>query len=323
LPNPGQPTIAPGATGDVVRRMQRGLRRTPDLGLAVDGVFGPITETAVKEFQEGAGLVVDGIVGPATWAALPDGSPMPTLKDGSTGDVVRSLQRLLTNGASGQWNTTPGAVDGIFGPNTKASVKAFQTWGGVTADGVVGDQTWAVSLHAPSATLETAVGLQYVVGDIDLTFTMQAQQQSNWCWAAVSTSISHFYDSTSSWTQCDVANTQLGRTDCCGAGASGACNVYGYLDQGLQEVGHFDHLQNGTVTFQVLRNEIIASRPLGIRVAWSGGGAHFIAAIGAEEGDLVLVGDPGSGANSLVDYATLETSYNGSGAWTHSYFTKA
>jgi peptidoglycan hydrolase-like protein with peptidoglycan-binding domain len=139
LPNPGQPTIAPGATGDVVRRLQRGLRRTPDLGLAVDGVFGPITETAVKEFQEGAGLVVDGIVDPATWAALPDGSPMPTLKDGSTGDVVRSLQRVLTNGASGQWSTTPGAVDGIFGPNTKASVKAFQTWGGVTADGIVGD----------------------------------------------------------------------------------------------------------------------------------------------------------------------------------------
>jgi hypothetical protein len=189
---------------------------------------------------------------------------------------------------------------------------------------VVGDQTWAVSLHAASATLETAVGLQYVVvGDIDLKFTMQAQQQSNWCWAAVSTSISHFYESTSSWTQCAVANTQLGRTDCCGAGASGACNVYGYLDQGLQEVGHFDHLQNGTVTFQVLRNEIVSSRPLGIRVAWSGGGAHFIAAIGAEEGDLVLVGDPGSGANSLVDFATLETNYSGSGTWTHSYFTKS
>ena len=195
MPNPGQPTIAPGATGDVVRRVQRALRRTPDPGLAVDGVFGPNTETAVRDFQDGAGLVVDGIVGPATWAALPDGSPMPTLKVGSTGDVVRSLQRVLTNGASGQWNTTPGAIDGSFGPNTKASVEAFQSWGGVSADGVVGDQTWAVSLHAASATLETAVGLQYVVvGDIDLKFTMQAQQQSNWCWAAVSTSISHFYE---------------------------------------------------------------------------------------------------------------------------------
>jgi peptidoglycan hydrolase-like protein with peptidoglycan-binding domain len=163
LPNPGQPTIAPGATGDVVRRVQRALRRTPDPGLAVDGVFGPNTETAVRDFQDGAGLVVDGIVGPATWAALPDGSPMPTLKVGSACDVVRSLQRVLTSGASGQWNTTPGAIDGSFGPNTKASVEAFQSWCGVSADGVVGDQTWAVSLHAASATLETAVGLQYVV----------------------------------------------------------------------------------------------------------------------------------------------------------------
>jgi peptidoglycan hydrolase-like protein with peptidoglycan-binding domain len=126
-------------------------------------VFGSKTETAVKEFQQGAGLVVDGIVGPLTWAALPDGGPMPTLQEGSTGNVVRSLQEVLTNGAPGQWNTTPGAVDGSFGPNTKASVKAFQTWGGVASDGVVGDQTWPVSLHAASATLESAVGLQFVI----------------------------------------------------------------------------------------------------------------------------------------------------------------
>ena len=164
MPNPGQPTIAPGATGDAVRRLQRALRRTPDIGLSVDGVFGPKTETAVKGFQQGAGLVVDGIVGPLTWGALPDGGPMPTLQEGSTGEVVRSLQQILTNGAPGQWNTTPGAIDGNFGPNTKASVKAFQVWGGVTSDGVVGDQTWAVSLHAASATLESAVGLQFVIG---------------------------------------------------------------------------------------------------------------------------------------------------------------
>jgi peptidoglycan hydrolase-like protein with peptidoglycan-binding domain len=44
-------------------------------------------------------------------------------------------------------------------------VKAFQGWGGVTADGIVGDQTWSVSLHAASATLETAVGLNFVVDD--------------------------------------------------------------------------------------------------------------------------------------------------------------
>jgi peptidoglycan hydrolase-like protein with peptidoglycan-binding domain len=55
MPNPGQPTIAPGATSDAVRRLQRALRRTPNLGLAVDGVFGPKTESAVKEFPQGSG----------------------------------------------------------------------------------------------------------------------------------------------------------------------------------------------------------------------------------------------------------------------------
>ena len=164
MANPGQPTISLGATGDAVKRLERALRRTPNPGLTVDGVFGPQLETAVKQFQQGAGLTVDGIVGPATWAALPDGGPMPTLQEGSTGAVVNSLQTLLTNGAPGQWNTTPQGIDGNFGPHTKAAVVAFQAWGGVVQDEVVGDQTWAVSLHAASATLETAVGLQFVTG---------------------------------------------------------------------------------------------------------------------------------------------------------------
>jgi hypothetical protein len=58
-------------------------------------------------------------------------------------------------------------------------------------------------------------------------------------------------------------------------------------------------------------------------VAWSGGGAHFIAATGVEEGDLVFVSDCGSGTRSVVAYNTLVTAYHGSGTWTHSYFTKA
>jgi peptidoglycan hydrolase-like protein with peptidoglycan-binding domain len=159
MANPGQPTISFGAKGDAVRRLERALRRTPDLGLTVDGIFGAQVETAVKQLQQGAGLF-----GPLTRAALPDGGPMPTLQVGSTGAVVTSLQTLLTNGAPGQWNTTPQGIDGIFGPHTKAAVEAFQAWGGVTVDGIVGDQTWSVSLHAASATLETQVGLNFVVG---------------------------------------------------------------------------------------------------------------------------------------------------------------
>jgi peptidoglycan hydrolase-like protein with peptidoglycan-binding domain len=161
--NPGQPTVGPGSSGDAVRRVQRALRRTANLGVVVDGSYGPATEAAVKDFQEGAGLSVDGIVGPATWNDLPDGGPMPTLQVGSAGLVVARLQNVLTNGAPGQWTTGPGPIDEKFGPRTKASVQAFQAWAGVAADGIVGDQTWSASLHALSATLESVVGLEFVL----------------------------------------------------------------------------------------------------------------------------------------------------------------
>jgi len=38
--------------------------------LSTDGQFGPLTEMAVKDFQESASLVSDGVVGPKTWGAL-------------------------------------------------------------------------------------------------------------------------------------------------------------------------------------------------------------------------------------------------------------
>jgi peptidoglycan hydrolase-like protein with peptidoglycan-binding domain len=161
MANPGQPTISAGDTGEAVRRAQRALRRTPRPDVVVDGTFGPATEQAVNDFQQGAGLTVDGIVGPLTWEALPSGGAMPTLEQGSSGLVVARLQNVLTNGAPGQWETTPGPIDEQFGPKTKKAVKAFQKWAGVRADGVVGDRTWAASLHALNATLETTVGLNF------------------------------------------------------------------------------------------------------------------------------------------------------------------
>ncbi|GMA22297.1 hypothetical protein GCM10025864_44620 [Luteimicrobium album] len=61
-----------GSTGTKVKNLQRGLnKKFPAYAkLAVDGIFGPKVEAAVREFQKRAGLVVDGIVGPKTVAAL-------------------------------------------------------------------------------------------------------------------------------------------------------------------------------------------------------------------------------------------------------------
>jgi peptidoglycan hydrolase-like protein with peptidoglycan-binding domain len=158
MANEGQPTVAKGDSGQTVAQAQRALRRTPDTALVVDGVFGSQTEAATKEFQQEAGLPVTGVIDEATWKALPDGSPMPVLKQGSKGDAVRSLQVILTNGAYGLWETTPNGVDGEFGPKTDASVRALQTWAGIKVDGIVGQQTWDASLS-----LEFVVGLQHTV----------------------------------------------------------------------------------------------------------------------------------------------------------------
>jgi peptidoglycan hydrolase-like protein with peptidoglycan-binding domain len=38
--------------------------------LDVDGIFGPKTEAAVRDFQQNENLAVDGIVGRQTWTAL-------------------------------------------------------------------------------------------------------------------------------------------------------------------------------------------------------------------------------------------------------------
>jgi peptidoglycan hydrolase-like protein with peptidoglycan-binding domain len=69
------PWLRQGSVGDSVKELQR------ILGVATDGVFGRLTERAVREFQFSHDLAVDGIVGPATWAKLsaPTHGPMQVL----------------------------------------------------------------------------------------------------------------------------------------------------------------------------------------------------------------------------------------------------
>ncbi|MFT3777924.1 MAG: papain-like cysteine protease family protein [Ottowia sp.] len=159
--------------------------------------------------------------------------------------------------------------------------------------------------------------------DVVLRFPIQRQLQSQWCWAAVSASVASYYLRSTTWTQCRVANARWGRSDCCGTGASGPCNNPSVLDTPLTTVGHFNRMTSSQESLQTLENELVAGRPVCIRVAWAGGGAHFIVASGTEDDGFVWISDPGGGTLALVAYDTLRTAYSGSGTWTHSYFTRA
>lgn len=125
------PTLQEGSTGFRVTTMQY-LLRSRGYSLAADGSFGPASKSAVTSFQSSRGLAADGICGPQTWEAL-----VVTVSEGNTGDAVRGAQTALS--ARGY----SVSVDGVFGSGTKSAVVSFQSSRGLTADGVVGLNTWS------------------------------------------------------------------------------------------------------------------------------------------------------------------------------------
>ena len=76
----------------------------------------------------------------------------PTLRRGDKGTYVTLAQTELINKG---YNCGSTGADGIFGKNTEAAVKAFQTDHGITADGVIGQKTWYALDGAEPAILYT------------------------------------------------------------------------------------------------------------------------------------------------------------------------
>ncbi len=60
-------TVKRGAKGACVKRLQQALKTAGFSPGSIDGIFGPLTEAAVKKFQKAKGLKVTGIVDPDTW----------------------------------------------------------------------------------------------------------------------------------------------------------------------------------------------------------------------------------------------------------------
>jgi peptidoglycan hydrolase-like protein with peptidoglycan-binding domain len=124
--------------------VQRALNQILSLNLAVDGIMGPQTRSAVRSFQEQQGLTVDGVVGPQTESALlaagapPPAGAAPPVTVGATParEEIRWIQMAL--------NQILGlnlAVDGLMGPQTSGALGSFQMQQGLPASGSIDSPT--------------------------------------------------------------------------------------------------------------------------------------------------------------------------------------
>ncbi len=146
---PKCPLLQLGSSGPSVKKLQSMLVAACFNPGKIDGIFGPLTRSAVLAFQKSKGLVQDGIVGRKTWTALgvncntPPVNHCPILVQGNAGPAVVNLQGHLK-----KYGLYIGKNDGIFGPLTRAAVLAFQKSKGLVQDGIVGMKTWtALGVH--------------------------------------------------------------------------------------------------------------------------------------------------------------------------------
>ena len=144
-----------GSTGPAVRQLQLAILATGlYLSGGADGTFGSSTHRGVTLVQRVNGLPETGVVDAATarvlgltGSASSPSAPAPAgtvVQVGSTGAAVQRVQQLLIKSGV----TVVGGADGVFGPQTRRSVAAFQKLHGLSVTGSVDAATDAALVKA-------------------------------------------------------------------------------------------------------------------------------------------------------------------------------
>lgn len=143
-----------------------------------------------------------------------------------------------------------------------------------------------------------------------LPYDQQSQQQTQWCWAAVTSSMAAYYEGAADpqYTQCKLANWAFGQDNCCVAGSSAPCNNPYRTHEALSHVNHLDDTLPGSISYEQVIAEICAKRPVCVAIGWDGGGGHAVVLSGYESkggNERLWVEDPAgvmTGWNELSDF---------------------
>lgn len=112
--------------GSDVEQLQSDLSEQGHI-VQVDGIFGPETENAVKNYQDEQGLDVDGIAGPNTYDALASGHS-------DSEDAVASENSSDDDASNGESENQEASSSGIM-ETAESVLETPYVWGGTTPDG--------------------------------------------------------------------------------------------------------------------------------------------------------------------------------------------
>jgi peptidoglycan hydrolase-like protein with peptidoglycan-binding domain len=132
-PSSSEVVLKSGDRGKAVKQLQRRLSVKP-----ISGLFGPITEKAVKRFQRRRGLTADGVVGPQTRKALGLKAAAAAVADEeSTVRLPRVLRRIAKCESGG--DPTAVSEDGRYRGKFQFSRATWRALGG-TGDPAEADE---------------------------------------------------------------------------------------------------------------------------------------------------------------------------------------
>lgn len=159
----------------------------------------------------------------------------------------------------------------------------------------------------------------------DLQFDMEKQQHSKWCWAAVTASVARYYGQ-NQYTQCKLATWRFGgkACDCCAEPfQEGDCNKTSSTKDALAHVGNLASGTDDSLSWEQVKHEIDAGRPVGVAVKWnSTGSRHAVVITGYNDDKEITVRDPGKVAMSVLPFDEFPAKYRSGASWAATFKTK-